>query len=240
MFSRLTKSYANVTATLALAVALGGTAYAAVVVTGADVQNGSLTGVDVKNNSLSGRDIQAIRGKDIDAEAVKSSDIADGTVAPEDLHPDALAALGNAAPEGGVAASGPPGPKGDAGPAGPAGKDGRDGTSGASNFTVRSAQSPISVTCGQDGAGICGGVGHVTATCKPGETAIAGGSGDESLRAGSDNGTVISYQHTQGVDRPNPISGTPTGWTIEMVAFSYGGGSPEEVESAPVYVVCAS
>ncbi len=37
-------SYANVTATLALFLALGGTSYAAISITGSNVQNGTLTG----------------------------------------------------------------------------------------------------------------------------------------------------------------------------------------------------
>lgn len=44
--------YANVVATLALIVALGGTAYAAVRVTGRQVADGSLTGADVKKRSV--------------------------------------------------------------------------------------------------------------------------------------------------------------------------------------------
>ncbi len=45
-------------ATLALVVALGGTSYAAVQVTGKDVKNNSLSGKDVKNNSLTGKDVK--------------------------------------------------------------------------------------------------------------------------------------------------------------------------------------
>jgi hypothetical protein len=45
-------------ALLALFVALGGTGYAAVKITGKNVKNGSLTGKDVKRNSLTGRQIK--------------------------------------------------------------------------------------------------------------------------------------------------------------------------------------
>ena len=48
--ARLT--YANVTATLALFVALGGVSYAAMTVTGRDVVDGSLSGRDVRDGSL--------------------------------------------------------------------------------------------------------------------------------------------------------------------------------------------
>jgi hypothetical protein len=54
-------SYANVTATLALFIALGGSSYAALQLTGRDIRNNSLTGRDVRNNSLGGRDIKEKR-----------------------------------------------------------------------------------------------------------------------------------------------------------------------------------
>jgi hypothetical protein len=54
--TRLT--YANVVATLALFVALGGSSYAAISITGKNVKNGSLTGKDVKNSSLTTSDVK--------------------------------------------------------------------------------------------------------------------------------------------------------------------------------------
>jgi hypothetical protein len=54
-------SYANVVATLALFIALGGSSYAALTVTGKSVRNGSLTGKDVKRNSLTGRQVREAR-----------------------------------------------------------------------------------------------------------------------------------------------------------------------------------
>jgi hypothetical protein len=45
-------SYSNVMATLAVFVALGGTSYAAITITGKNVKNGSLTGADVKKHSV--------------------------------------------------------------------------------------------------------------------------------------------------------------------------------------------
>jgi hypothetical protein len=50
--------YANVVATLALIVAVGGTSYAATQITGKDVKNGSLKGKDVKDASLTGKDLK--------------------------------------------------------------------------------------------------------------------------------------------------------------------------------------
>ncbi len=44
-------TYADVMASIAVFISLSASSYAAVVITGANVKNGSLTGVDVKNSS---------------------------------------------------------------------------------------------------------------------------------------------------------------------------------------------
>jgi len=54
-------TYANVMATLAVFIALGGSSYAALKVTGRDVRNGSLTYRDLKRNTLSGSRIKESR-----------------------------------------------------------------------------------------------------------------------------------------------------------------------------------
>lgn len=51
--------YANVTATMALLVALGGTSYAAGMITGADIKDGTVTTSDVKNGDLRLKDFAA-------------------------------------------------------------------------------------------------------------------------------------------------------------------------------------
>jgi hypothetical protein len=56
LLDRLT--YANVVATLALFVALGGSAYAVSKIDGSDIRNGSLTGKEFKRNSIGGRVVQ--------------------------------------------------------------------------------------------------------------------------------------------------------------------------------------
>ena len=62
MSKRLT--YANVVATLALFVALGGGAYAAMTVTGKHVKNRSLTGRDIRAESLTGGHIKRLTPDD--------------------------------------------------------------------------------------------------------------------------------------------------------------------------------
>ena len=47
-------TYANVMSTLAVFIALGGSSYAAVSITGRDVRDGSLTARDLRRNSLGG------------------------------------------------------------------------------------------------------------------------------------------------------------------------------------------
>jgi hypothetical protein len=51
-------AHGTIVAYTALVVALGGTSYAAVTVTGQQVKNSSLTGLDVKNGTLTGNDIK--------------------------------------------------------------------------------------------------------------------------------------------------------------------------------------
>lgn len=88
----------NLIAYLALFVALGGTSYAAVKVTGTQIVDGSITGRDVRDRSLQAADI---RKGSLRADLFARGQLNGATVA--------------AGPQG------PQGPKGDAGPAGPAG-----------------------------------------------------------------------------------------------------------------------
>jgi hypothetical protein len=106
MRSRL--SYANVMATIAVFIALGGTSYAAITITGKNVKNGSLTGVDIKNNSLAGADVRR--------ETLKSDDVRNGSLLARDFKSGEL----------------PQGPKGDKG------DKGDTGTVDTSNFYEKS------------------------------------------------------------------------------------------------------
>jgi hypothetical protein len=54
---RFRLTYANVVASLALFVALGGSSYAAVSITGRQVRDGSLSGRDIRDGSLTARDV---------------------------------------------------------------------------------------------------------------------------------------------------------------------------------------
>jgi hypothetical protein len=91
--------YANVVATVALFVALGGTSYAALTITGDNVKDSSLRGVDVKNSSLT------------------TSDVKNASLLSSDFKPGQLPA----GPQG------PQGPKGDPGEKGAKGEKGDAG-----------------------------------------------------------------------------------------------------------------
>ena len=104
-------SYANVMATAAVFIALGGTSYAAITVTGRNVRDASLTGKDLRNNSVTGRDV---RNRSLLAADFKPGQLPAGQ-------------------------AGAPGPKGDQGargadgvqgPRGVEGHDGEKGTTG--------------------------------------------------------------------------------------------------------------
>jgi hypothetical protein len=111
---RIRLSYANVVATLALFAALGGSSYAAIAVTGAQVRDGSLTGKDVHNSSLTGKDVR------------------NASLLAQDFKPGQLPA----GPQG------PKGDKGDTGPAGLQGERGLPGLSGYEQVTVDQKTNP--------------------------------------------------------------------------------------------------
>jgi hypothetical protein len=100
-FRRLARRHTTAVAYLALFAALGGSAYAAVTVTGKQIKDGTVTGKDVKNRSLAAGDLSAS---------------ALGSLAGE---------RGPAGPQG------PAGPKGDPGKLGPAGATGEQGPQGS-------------------------------------------------------------------------------------------------------------
>jgi hypothetical protein len=110
-------SYANVMATVAVFIALGGSSYAAIKITGKNVKDGTLTSADIKNNSLIGSDVRA--------GAVKSDDIRNGSLLAQDFKPGQLPAGAQGA-KGDTGATGLQGPKGDPGQNGAPGAPGAD------------------------------------------------------------------------------------------------------------------
>jgi hypothetical protein len=112
-FRRLARRHTTAVAYLALFAALGGSAYAAVTVTGKQIQDGTITGKDVKNRSLG---------------AAKLSASALGSLAGE---------RGPAGPQGPAGPKGDPGKQGPTGPAGATGQQGPQGAAGVTNIEYR-------------------------------------------------------------------------------------------------------
>ncbi len=76
-------SYANVMATIAVFVALGGSSYAALQVTSRNVPKNALTGADIKN--LTGRDVTNDSLTGADVKNLTSADVANGKLLAEDF-----------------------------------------------------------------------------------------------------------------------------------------------------------
>jgi hypothetical protein len=117
---------------VALFVALGGTSYAALTITGKNVKNSSLTGADIKNSSLT------------------SSDVKDGSLLSKDFKAGQL-------PAGPKGDTGPQGPKGDTGAKGDKGAQGDPGTPATKLWAVVNSDATLvrssgGVTVGGSGA----------------------------------------------------------------------------------------
>lgn len=104
------RNYANITATLALFLALGGTATAAIELGRDSVGSREIAKDAVRPSEIA---IDAVRSQEIRAEAVRGSEIEDESIRLEDLADGTRRSL-----EG---AQGPVGPQGPAGPEGPSG-----------------------------------------------------------------------------------------------------------------------
>ena len=151
LIKRLASRHTTAVAYLALFAALGGSAYAAVTVTGKNIKDGTITGKDVKNRSLG---------------AAKLNPTALGSLAGE-RGPE-----GPQGPQGAPGARGPAGQigtKGDKGDKGDTGQQGAPGLSGyvvavtpiASATTIAHGQSGrVGVVCPDNRKVLGGGVAH--------------------------------------------------------------------------------
>ena len=137
--------YANITATLALLVALSGSAYAAVAVTGRDIRNGTIRGVDMAKGTITSSKLRdrTVRGIDVANNTITSGKIRDASLLIRDFKAGQL-------------------------PAGPTGPPGVPGINAASSVLIRGAQSPgliaagdtatVAVACAGGEKAIAGGV----------------------------------------------------------------------------------
>jgi hypothetical protein len=121
MFARFRLTYSNVVATVALLFAVAGTAYAGsqVLITGAQVKDGSLSGRDLANRSIGVNKLT--RAAVARLKGARGARGAAGAAGP----------MGPTGPAGPVGAAGPGGPAGSAGPQGAKGETGPAGATGA-------------------------------------------------------------------------------------------------------------
>ena len=157
--SRLT--YANVMATVAVFIALGGSSDAALRITGRNVPRNALTGADIKN--LTGKDVRNNSLTGADVRSLRSGDVANGTLLAEDFATDQLPA-GQQGPAG---PAGPAGAPGATGPPGATGAQGQKGADGVSGYEIVNTSTNSSIPAGA--------AALRQADCPTGKKAIAGG-----------------------------------------------------------------
>jgi Collagen triple helix repeat (20 copies) len=121
VLGRLSRRHTTAVAYLALFAALGGSAYAAVTVTGQNIKDGTVTGKDVKNRSLGTSKLSATALGSLTGER--------GPAGPEGPQ-------GQRGPQGPAGPIGQTGPKGADGAAGAAGPTGAQGSPGISGYEV--------------------------------------------------------------------------------------------------------
>ena len=132
-------SYANLIATLALFVALGGSSYAAISIGSKQIADNSVRSKDVRNNS--------IRGKDIRNGSLKAADFKLGALPAGSR--GARGATGPAGPKGDQGPQGVTGPQGAQGPAGPAGLSGVVTVQAESEFNSYAQAAEVSCPLGK-------------------------------------------------------------------------------------------
>ncbi len=84
-------TYANVMATVALFIALGGSSYAAIKVTSRNVPKNALTGADIKN--LTGKDVRKNSLTGAHVKQLKSGDVSDSSLLAKDFRPGEVPAF---------------------------------------------------------------------------------------------------------------------------------------------------
>lgn len=219
--ARLT--YANVMATVAVFLALGGGAVAATKIGSAQIVNNSVTGADLRNNSVTGGDLRngSVGGIDVRDAGLTGADVRDGSLGPADLAAGVIPAAPATTPRATVTVRvGSPATAGANG-VGPGCVDGVPG--GSKGY--RDAAGAL-VPAGGCGGG-AGGSGNATAQCQAGELATGGG-----------------YQYAEGkrhalVTENHPVpataGGTPTAWRIRVQTLTN-----DSTNDSPVtpFVVC--
>jgi len=191
ILKRLSRRHGTAVAYLALFAALGGSAYAAVTVTGKNITDGTITGRDIKNRSLGTNKLSAT--------AVSSLTGQRGPAGPQ----------GEKGEQGPVGPAGATGPKGATAPAGPQGPAGPPGPSGISGWEQRVSSQGVYVTPDNGG--------YAKVSCPGGKRVLGGGVGrsggfwtyvTESAPINDGTGWAVS------VWNDSPVTATIYAWAI--------------------------
>ncbi|MBA3780401.1 MAG: hypothetical protein H0X12_00895 [Nocardioides sp.] len=80
-------SPALIISSLALVVATGGTSYAAVMITGQDIKNGTVTSKDIRNNTVKSKDVKnnSLKSKDVKNNSLTTEDVRDKSLLADDF-----------------------------------------------------------------------------------------------------------------------------------------------------------
>ena len=193
---RLSRRHTTAVAYMALFAALGGSAYAAVTVTGKNIKDGTITGRDVKNSSLgttklSPTAVSSLTGQRGPAgpQGQQGPQGEKGTQGP-------IGPIGPTGPKGETGPNGETGPKGETGPAGPAGVQGPVGPRGPSGISGWGYRTEgMSIPAGQQRGW--------SVYCLDGKKALGGGVSTETLTS-----STRIFQ-----DSP---AGAATGWNVAV------------------------
>ncbi len=239
-------TYANAVATICLFVVLGGGAYAA-----STLPNNSVGTEQIQRDGVTKPDVarDAIGPAELRTGSVQSLDVKDGSLRCQDFKKNV-----SACQAGTAGSTGPQGPMGPVGPVGPQGAAGA-GPSGLTTTTAHRHNETIELSCdppqpaqasGPDAQyQSCSAAETATAPCDLGEVASGGSSESSSNQSQSTSNGYFSQSITVKDDRPNPTSGTPSGWAADFKVSSYVinySGPPTQPTdpTVSVYVVCAS
>jgi hypothetical protein len=184
-------TYANVMATAAVFLALGGTSYAAVSLSDGQVQTRNLADAAVRNSKIASR---SVTGNKIKAGAITTSKVRDGSLRAQDFLP------------GQLPAAGAPGEKGSAGERGATGATGAEGEPGR-----RGEAGPDGATGSRGPAGADGATGPRGATGANGIQGADGVQGEPGPR-----GALLDYAEFFAISPPDDAGTVAVGGTVEF------------------------
>jgi hypothetical protein len=214
---RLLRGHATAVAYVALFAALGGSAYAAATITGANIKDGTVSGRDVRDRSIGANELTQ-KARD----ALASKPGPQGPQGPQGA-PGAKGdkgepgAPGSAGPKGDRGPTGEAGQAGPVGPAGPRGFPGPQGANGVSGWSYHTAGVTIDPDTYED----------VNVDCPTGKKALGGGAAASGPYQGNYmDGAIV---------RSAPSGASATGWTVR-----YTNGYSQGKMTVYAWVICAN